>query len=218
MMERTGYYSAKAIAGRERQKNPVEPGSVCTGRRHGKGKAAWDRGCRCPSAVAAHEAFKARPKIRRAMVDADGNCIAGRHGTVTAYREAGCRCPETIAANEARLVARHAREKAAREADPAYDPRAPWRGPDLQVSPFTLMMLLEGVMNTATRGEYVAAVAILDDRLNRWGRPVLGIGDVADRLRINPDKVRRCRMYRRLARAERTERRLADVKWKAKRR
>lgn len=192
-----------------RPHNPREEGSTCTSTRHGTTKGAWDRGCRCPKAVAARTAWKnENSRTAPAALNERGECVAERHGTINAYRTAGCRCPEAVLKRDRAL--RHKRE-----IDPRYDPRRRWRGPAMRVDRLTLWFLLEGTLwGKATRGEYVAAIIALDARADRFGEPVYSIGEIANRLHISVEDVRRFRVIRDRNRAERDQRRLADVRWK----
>lgn len=192
----------------------------CPAPAHSPTKAAWDRGCRCKGAVGAYDLWKVRRKVAvDAALDAEGNCVARSHDTYNAYVHHGCRHPEACARYEAKLQRQRMMRAAERAADPGRDPRERWRGSHMRVSELTLLFLLEGVLRgTATRGEYIAAIAAMDARLNRFGRPVFEGGEIAARLHITADDVRRYRRYRLRARSERTMRRLADAQWRAKRR
>jgi hypothetical protein len=137
---------------------------TCTARRHTATHSAWQDGCRCPGAEAAHDRYKAirreRNRHRPAQLDEHGNCVAAMHRpSTTAYRR-GCRCPGSIEAHERELET----ERAAAARRRPYEPWKPFRGPDMRVSRWNLFLLLHGFPDSPTKAERIAAVRILAGR------------------------------------------------------
>lgn len=183
----------------------------CTAEKHGLSKSAWDRGCRCPGAVAGYEEFKAKKAAARAIARQRGGsaCGAIKHGTKYAYEEFGCRCPE---ARKARRLSQGVR------LPKIWSRWNQWRGPKNRVSRTNLMLLLAGVKDSPTPAEMMVA----DIRLQRLrvvdgprhSRP-LTTQEISDRLDCGEQVIYRVRKRRRAYAAQRTQRRLADVQWKA---
>jgi hypothetical protein len=200
---------------------------VCTAARHAATEYAYSEGgCRCPGARTAHRAHldrrRGRTRMQDPKVDEQGNCVAERHGpSEYAYRQ-GCRCPGSVAAYEAmrerdREIARakHA-EKAERE-QAAADPREHWRGPDMRVNRTNLVLLLSGFVDRPTRGERIAAVHRLARTGNRFGTGLNDNVEIAARIGVSRETVRTLKAEIEGLRINRTQRRLADVRWRARR-
>lgn len=177
----------------------------CAADSHGTANARHNDGCKCREAIDAYAATiaKRRPvrRVQPAQVDGNGNCVAGKHGSYLAWM-AGCRCPAACEKRE---------QVMARKVWAGPQPWHGFRGPQQRVSRVNLLLLLSGFVDDPTYMERVVAANIL----RRRGRTIVEIGrrmggydtDAVDGY---------LRRYAELA-GKRTERRLADVKWKAAR-
>lgn len=209
------------------------PATGCKARRHTPSNDSWRNGCRCPEVVAVHRQWLLDHRGQRvAQVDQDGNCIARKHGGRKAYEEAGCRCPEAVAANERHRVhlsrvyalqweADELRIKAKTGGRLSYDPRRPWRGGRMAVDRNELFWLLRGMPMTPTRGERMAAAIRLDierpwvPAATWWEKPRrMRQSDLARHIGCTEATVRRLLADRIKLRGQRTQRRLADRRWK----
>lgn len=217
------------------------PSAICKAKRHTPLHSTWNAGCRCPGAVAAHEEWlKTHRKHVPAAVDADGRCIAERHDSIKAYLLAGCRCPGAVRLNEYRIKRQKDRDRAKKAA--AYsrryfqeimrtkrltggrleaDPRREWRGGAMLVDRNNLRWLLQGFVDSPTRGELLAAICRLwDDRpyadVPWWSRPRrMTTSELANYLGTTHATLTRLHRLQGRLRDRRTERRLADAKWRA---
>lgn len=191
-----------------RRRNPRQEGSDCANAYHGRNDAAYRRGCRCPAAIAAHDAPRP-PRLRKplpAAIGDDGRCVAPIHDSYVAFRH-GCRCPRSTAA-AARAVEIDRRRD---------DPRLKWRGPDARVDRNALLHLLAGYPDLPTPAEIHAAVAILSRRGVPSGTGLFSRGEIAERLGVGTEVVDRARRRMERLAGQRAERRLADVRFKAMR-
>lgn len=189
-----------------------EPDPACEATYHAATHSAWQRGCRCPAAVDAHDEFRVRRRAKNkhqpAAVDEDGNCVAAWHGMSELAWKRGCRCAGSIADHERHLAvirARHRRKS---------DPRKPWRGPEQRVNALHLWMLVRGLRDEPTYGEELAAVYILMRRGNRAGTGIMQTKEIAERIGVSDTKVRSLKETIQNRRASRTNRRRADAQWK----
>jgi hypothetical protein len=196
-----------------RQRVLRDPAGSCTNKRHGASKTAWNVGCRCPAAIKAHDEYEARRRVTLpAQVDENGRCVAAKHNSAAAYKEAGCRCPAAIARREEvrqAVAIRNAERQARREI-----PRGRWRAPNMRVNRISLQMLLAGFPDSPTVGEKNAAVAILSKRGGPTG--LYNSTEIAQRIGVDPNTVRSISARIKRLAETRAERRLADVKYKAK--
>ena len=187
----------------------------CPATRHGASQHAWRRfRCRCPEAVAAHEAYLRRDnEIRWARKNGKpvGDCSSKTHRpTVKNYRDGGCRCPATVATWQRERGRQNARAEAERQRHEATIQRAAdewanWR----RVSTITVDLMVAGFPENPTRAERMVAVMWML-RLGYWDGP-----DIATRLHIEETEVDTARADPGRLRRRRTERRLAEVKAKA---
>lgn len=200
----------------------------------------WNKGCRHPGAIQAHEEWLAARRADRedAVNWPEGQCLARRHGTRYAADIYGCRCPEALrkvkedrerrdaARNESRARAyateyhrETQRVQRATGGRLSADPRREWRYGKAGVSSITVMMMLHGFPDNPTRGERMVAIIKLDDRMVRdeWTarmRPMLK-SEIGARIGCTEATVRRLRAERERRRGERALRRLADAQWRA---
>jgi hypothetical protein len=196
-----------------RQRVLRDPAGACTNKRHGASKTAWNVGCRCPAAIKAHDEYEARRRVTMpAQVDESGRCVAAKHGSAAAYKEAGCRCPTAVVRREEVRQAVSIRN-AARRARQAI-PRGRWRAPNMRVDRTNLRLLLSGFVDSPTVGEKNAAVAILSKRGGRTG--LYNSTEIAQRIGVDPNTVRSISARIKRLAETRAERRLADVKYKAR--
>jgi len=205
----------------------------------GDSQNAWQKGCRHPGAVRAHEEWKERKRAEReAAADwPEGQCLASSHGTLFAAEVNGCRCPEALRRMDEKRE-RHARRKrAARERSYALeyerevrrirratggrlsaDPRREWRYGKAGVSSITLMMMLHGFPDNPTRAERMVAIIKLDQQRVRDEHTArmrsMFKGEIAKRIGVTEATVRRLRAERERRRDERHLRRLADAQWR----
>lgn len=194
----------------------------CTAETHRPTNTAWQHGCRHSGALLAHEEFKAR--IRKQRSDAlrgyreTGQCSARVHDTVGAYRR-GCRCDLAVklygASSDGRNIAR-LRQCVSEKLE------NPWRQGGNAVGRVNLWMLVHGFVDSPTKGERMAAVAILSRRgtdLVGYGRKtgLLDNQQIAERIGINDTAVTEIRKRMAALRETRPQRRLADVRAKAMR-
>jgi hypothetical protein len=197
---------------RRSARNPRDPEGNCTNDRHGKSKGAWNRGCRCPGAIAAHDTDVGNRRTHKpAQVDADGNCIAVRHDSFAAYAMAGCRCPAAVARRDEVRAAEKARRVARRLK--AAKPAGRFRGPHTRVDRYNLRLLLSGFVDQPTNGERMAAVAILSQRGGRTG--LYNTTEIGQRIGVTAGGARQIQLRIEKLRELRPMRRLADVEWKA---
>lgn len=211
----------------------IEAMATCPGSRHAATRDAYRHGCRHPEAIAAHDQWlNGHP------------CTADRHHSNVAWL-LGCRSDLACAAhqhavdrkrgeNQRRMAAERMRRDAARQL--AYDqrdrrtytktggrltrdPRVPWRSGKMLVDRNNLRHLLHGFWDAPTVGEVLAAVAHTETRIvqdSAFRSRRINNQEIADRLHLGDDRrVYRTREMRRRLRDQRTERRLADVTWKA---
>lgn len=217
-----------------------ERSATCKAKRHTPLHSSWNAGCRCPGAIAAHEEWLKTHKQVSAAVDEDGRCIAPRHDSIKAYLMAGCRCPQAVRLNEYRVKRQKDRDRAKKAA--AYsrqfyqevmrtkrltggrleaDPRRDWRGGIMAVDRNNLRWLLQGFVDSPTRGERLAAVCRLwGDRpyaeVPWWSRPRRMLdSELAAHIGTTPTTLVRLHRLQGELRDRRTERRLADAKWRA---
>lgn len=213
---------------------------VCRGKRHTGTHHAWAQGCRHPEAIAAHEEWKRRNRpyeMREPAIDEHGNCVAPKHGTRPAY-VLGCRCRAAIRAHEQYLMrkennrrARKGREYAKQfEAEwrraqratggrLAADPRRAWRGGKMAVGRNSLFWVLRGLMTEeATMAEIMVAMIKLENRQvpdSPWRPRTIQNMELCAFLGVDDRMTYRMRELRQRLRDQRTQRRLADVQWKA---
>jgi hypothetical protein len=117
-----------------------------------------------------------------------------------------------VAAHETLVARRHAEAVARAEKRVGVEARRRdrWRGPDTRVNRINLMLLLSGFKDSPTYGERMIAAM----RLERWGHDNEAI---ALRIDVPAKRIPQYRRRREEFRATRTQRRLADVRWKAAR-
>lgn len=222
----------------------VEIGT-CTAKSHGASQNAWRHGCRHPEAIAAHRKWTADNKpfsLRPAAVGADGECLAPKHGSWQAYVY-GCRHPEAVRAWDRRLEGKRAKDRMRRartaealEQARLYagdrrraekltggrlnsDPRRPWRGGKMAVGKMALFWITRGMfIEEATMAELmVAAIRLESVRVvdgPYLSRPLTNL-ELGARLGADDRQIYRLRYLRARLRSERTQRRLADSKWRA---
>jgi hypothetical protein len=211
--------SADRAVPRRRVGTPRDPAGNCTNDTHGITRGAYDRGCRCPAARAGRDAYVAARRVRMpAQVDTDGNCTAARHDSDGAYLMAGCRCAVSIRRHAEVQLRANERNARRRERDQAKAIKADlqpgrFRGPNMRVDRTSLLMLLSGFVDSPTAGERIAAVAILSQRGHRTG--LYDNTEIGQRIGVDRDSVRRIKARIKQLATLRTERRLADAKWKA---
>lgn len=195
----------------------------CRAERHGSTQRSYiDDGCRCEPARAAYTAWCR--KFKRAMgpqIDADGNCVAAKHGTHYAYRYRGCRCPEAVALNDQKLAQeRQIRHEQNGDCDGLHAARwrGDYRGKDMRVDRTELEMTIAGFRMPVSYGTRVAAVIALErvrvPHSPTAGRPLHDY-EIAARLGVDERLMQRYKAWPAKARAQRTARRLADVKDRA---
>ena len=209
----------KTVLRRGRRVNEKERDSSCTNDRHGRSQNAWRLGCRCPGALAAHERRLAYEREHRAAIAAavragQEGCPALRHAASENAWTLGCRCAGAVAAHE-RVKERNRINQAARR-----DPREPWRGAHMQVSEITVQHVAAGLIlpGKVNRIEAALAARRLVGTPHRDGTRLMQPLDAAQRLRVDLETIRRYgKMFGDL-RKERTQRRLADVIWRERRR
>lgn len=203
---------------------------------------AWREGCRHPGAIAAHKQWLERKRAEReAIVAADGECRAATHGTRSAYEKSGCRCDAAVTAKMAH-DARAKRAQRDREYQTEYvaemerckrktggrldrDPRRPWRGGKMAVSEASVLLLTTGAHpGDATMAERLVALIRIEGK-QVWAtygieakeaagyRPLLQ-SEIAQRTGMSETVQRHLRRKRADLRELRTERRLADSKWR----
>lgn len=216
----------------------------CTGKRHTGSNDAWRHGCRHPEAIAAHEKWLAERKPfspRPAAVDERGRCVAPKHGTWQAHI-VGCRCATAVEAIRMRRERkRHddrVRRRSAAELEYARevaaerraverrtggrllsDPRRPWRGGKMAVRRWSLFWVMRGVfLEEATMAELMVAAIRIDGTPMVDGpyrsRPINNL-EIGERLGADDRQVYRLRQLRSRLRRQRTDRRLADSRWRA---
>lgn len=195
--------------------NPREPGSRCTNERHGRSADAWGRGCRCPGAIKAHERDlelrRTRQAQRRAAINPTEPCTAPTHSATESAWANGCRC-QAAADAHLRTLKRNRLNHAARR-----NPTLKWRGPDMRVSRINLMVIMAGRPEIGTKMEEILAAHLLLGAPNRMGNGRYGPTEVGERLGISPEVVRKRVRVLDTLRGQRTQRRLADAQWKARR-
>lgn len=195
----------------------------CTAERHADSQHAWRHGCRCPGAEAAHNAYQDGQRAARLarhgriIETPDPDCTANTHRASDYAWRKGCRCTDAKLAHRREVDRR--RERAAEARTPAAasaaelaanDPRKPWRGPDMRVSWNNLLLLTGGFVDSPTTMERtVACLRLLGRGMDKAA--------VAERLRICDDTVDKARARVVRLREERTERRLADARWRVMR-
>lgn len=191
---------------------------TCAAPTHGTQSAYKKNRCRCPEAIAAHQAVLERrrgdqpPKFRVVEEPRDG-CDSDKHDTQAAYAM-GCRCPLALTRHERRLeVQREARRRKRVSPDPALA----WRGPTTMVSRVNVLLLTAGFVDSPTTRERQLAIETLSRRGNRTGTGFLGTEEISARLGISEGVCRALRSEYRLLAGQRTQRRLADVQSKAQR-
>lgn len=179
--------------------------SDCPGRSHGPSNRAWREGCRSTEAVAAHDQYLTRIREEARTVRAAGRrageCLAAMHRTSHAIKR-GCICVPAAPAGLRGLseITRMLRK---------------YRGPGKRVNRVNLLMLLDGLVDDPTQGEYVAAVAILRRRGRRSGTGLMTGKEIADRLGIDDRAVWRYMKQAEKLAGERTRRRLLESRLKA---
>ena len=216
---------------------------ACAAERHGSSNEAWRKGCRCRDAMAAHDDWLRRRRMRNVdrlappAVDATGACLATQHDTVRAYQRNGCRCAAAVAAwkqdrDRRALARRKGRNRELAElalldsmrvrrrtgGRLTADPRKPWRGGRMAVGRVNLWMLIHGFKDKPTMGERIAAVALLSQTYAQvaWFETprLMTSSDIAARLDIAEGTAYRLIKKRRELAEQRAQRRLADRRWK----
>jgi hypothetical protein len=184
----------------------------CKARRHTATNDAYRHGCRCEPAIAAHQRHldavrEERNEVFRTFYRT-GECTARSHNTRHANHVFGCQCPRALElADQSLNRASRATDHKIRKLRPVVD-----QG--------NLLLLLAGVKDNPTAGEYMAA----DIRLQRvrvpdgplLSRPLTTM-EISERLGVHNRIIFRVRKDRLELRARRAERRLADVRAKAAR-
>lgn len=218
----------KALHGRRYLRDPA--GNCTSPRRHGPSQGAWQEGCRCPAALEAHRAWLDRERENKAerdrhkppAIDDQGRCIAGVHGTASAYRRHGCRCPQAVAeyrTYRSKYIARGARNRRSWTYVLSHDPRKRWRGPDSHVDRINLLLLMGGVIDNPTVTERMVAAIRLTRMPNRWGTGINTPKEVAAIIgEQSGDRITSLLERRDRLRGQRTDRRLADARWRQARR
>jgi DNA-binding CsgD family transcriptional regulator len=192
----------------------------CPAATHGT-QSAWKKNrCRCPEAVAAHEAAlalkrgAASPKPAT-VVALRPDCPSDKHDNQAAYA-AGCRCPLAVQRHARRLEVQRLTRLKRKETEDPYSVQK-WRGPQTRVSRVNVLLLTTGFSDSPTTRERQLAIETLYRRGNRYETGFLTAGEIAVRLGITESYVLALRAdYRKLA-SERTARRIADVRAKAAR-
>lgn len=192
----------------------------CTAERHGSSWAWRMRGCRCPGAALEQTAFLIR-RHNREYPRSNPACPALRHLTYKAYGRDGCRCPEAFESMTKHIAALRARPCRSANLASAH---TFWRGPQTRVNPISVLMLttvppcgqrtLRGFWDEATRRERMLAVDWLSRVGNRAGTGRLEDIDIGARMGVSGPTVSRYRTEYRRLRERRTERRLADSRWR----
>lgn len=178
---------------------------------------AYQHRCRCPEAIAAHERHR-RPVASRAALDDEGVCRATRHDTWRAYADVGCRCPLALAARDRRREGQHpsnkresARQQRAAQARAEAQARSRLEAMRQgRVNPISVLLLattagdVSQLWAEATLRERQVAVMLLHRRLNGTGTAYLDGTQIALRLGLDRETVRRYRDdYRALPEATR---------------